>query len=100
MGYGVALFGRCFTGTPNAGLGLSNGDLRDWRLGWRLNSAAPERRTRPHLRTRSAIIESNSSVGMIIIRIYSALGAFTGRCGLRVDASRNEAVSLEIILGT
>ena len=41
MGYGVALFGGRLTGTPNAGLGLSDGDPRDWRFGWQLTSAAP-----------------------------------------------------------
>ena len=41
MGYGVALFGGRFTGTPNAGFGLSDGGARDYRIGWRLNPAAP-----------------------------------------------------------
>ena len=40
VGYGVALFGGRFTGTPNAGFGLSQGG-RDWRLGWRLTPAGP-----------------------------------------------------------
>ena len=40
-GYGLALFGGRFTGTPNAGFGLADGGLRDWRLGWRLTSAVP-----------------------------------------------------------
>ena len=40
-GYGLALFGGRFTGTPNAGLGLADGGLRDYRVGWRLSSAAP-----------------------------------------------------------
>ena len=39
MGYGLALFGDRFTGTPNLGFGLSDGGARDYRLGWRLNSA-------------------------------------------------------------
>ena len=39
-GYGMALFGGRFTGTPNVGLGLSDGGLRDWRIGWRLDAAA------------------------------------------------------------
>ena len=38
-GYGMALFGGGFTGTPNFGLGLADGGARDWRLGWRLTSA-------------------------------------------------------------
>ena len=42
MGYGLALFGDRFTGTPNAGFGLSDGGLRDWRIGWRLTSAVPD----------------------------------------------------------
>ncbi len=41
MGYGVPLFGERFTGTPNAGFGLSGGGARDWRIGWRLTSAVP-----------------------------------------------------------
>ena len=40
-GYGLPLFGGRFTGTPNAGLGLADGGLRDYRVGWRLTSAAP-----------------------------------------------------------
>ena len=40
-GYGLALFGGRFTGTPNAGFGLADGGARDWRLGWRLTSAVP-----------------------------------------------------------
>ena len=31
--------GGGFTGTPNVGFGLSDGGLRDWRLGWRLAPA-------------------------------------------------------------
>ena len=38
VGYGVALFGGAFTGTPYAGLGLSD-TARDYRLGWRLTPA-------------------------------------------------------------
>ncbi len=38
MGYGVALFGGRFTGTPNAGFGLSD-TAREFRMGWRLASA-------------------------------------------------------------
>ena len=38
LGYGMALFGGGFTGTPNLGLGLSEG-AREYRLGWRLTSA-------------------------------------------------------------
>ena len=42
LGYGLAAFGGRFTGTPNLGLGLSDG-ARDWRLGWRLTPAAQDR---------------------------------------------------------
>ena len=38
-GYGLALFGGRFTGTPNAGFGLSDGGARDYRVGWRLAPA-------------------------------------------------------------
>ena len=38
-GYGMALFGDRFTGTPNVGFGMSDGGMRDWRIGWRLTSA-------------------------------------------------------------
>ena len=38
LGYGIALFGGGFTGTPNLGIGLSDTG-RDYRLGWRLTSA-------------------------------------------------------------
>ena len=38
LGYGIALFGGGFTGTPNIGIGLSD-TSRDYRLGWRLKSA-------------------------------------------------------------
>ena len=40
-GYGLALFGDRFTGTPNLGVGLADGGARDYRIGWRLTSAAP-----------------------------------------------------------
>ena len=40
LGYGLALFGDRFTGTPNVGFGLSD-TARDWRIGWRLTSAVP-----------------------------------------------------------
>ena len=39
-GYGIALFGGGFTGTPHLGVGLSD-TSRDYRLGWRLTSARP-----------------------------------------------------------
>ena len=42
LGYGIALFGGGFTGTPNLGVGLSDAG-RDYRLGWRLTSARPRR---------------------------------------------------------
>ncbi len=38
MGYGLALFGDRFTGTPNLGFGLSD-TAREYRIGWRLTSA-------------------------------------------------------------
>ena len=38
LGYGIAMFGGGFTGTPYLGFGLADGG-RDYRLGWRLNSA-------------------------------------------------------------
>ena len=41
IGYGIALFGGGFTGTPNLGFGLSDSGTRDWRVGWRLTSAVP-----------------------------------------------------------
>ena len=41
IGYGIALSGDGFTGTPNLGFGLSDGGARDWRIGWRLTSAVP-----------------------------------------------------------
>ncbi|MDE2914099.1 MAG: fibronectin type III domain-containing protein [Paracoccaceae bacterium] len=38
LGYGLALFGGGFTGTPHVGLGLSETD-REVRMGWRLSPA-------------------------------------------------------------
>ena len=38
VGYGMALWGGGFTGTPNVGFGLSD-TARDYRVGWRLTSA-------------------------------------------------------------
>ena len=38
VGYGMALFGDRFTGTPNVGLGMSE-TAREYRMGWRLTSA-------------------------------------------------------------
>ena len=40
IGYGIAMFGGVFTGTPHAGFGLTQTG-RDYRLGWRLTSAVP-----------------------------------------------------------
>ncbi len=42
VGYGMALLGGHFTGTPELGLGLSEAG-RDWRLGWRLGLAETKR---------------------------------------------------------
>ncbi len=39
LGYGMAMFGGRFTGTPNLGFGLSGAGARDYRIGWRLTSA-------------------------------------------------------------
>ena len=39
VGYGMALFGGGFTGTPNVGLGLSD-TARELRMGWRMNAAS------------------------------------------------------------
>ena len=41
LGYGLSAGGGAFTGTPYAGLGLSESG-RDWRLGWRLGSVRRE----------------------------------------------------------
>ena len=38
VGYGMALLGDRFTGTPNVGFGLSD-TAREYRMGWRLTSA-------------------------------------------------------------
>ena len=38
---GIECFGGRFTGTPNTGIGLSDGGARDDRIGWRLTSAVP-----------------------------------------------------------
>ena len=38
MGYGIAMFGGGFTGTPNVGMGLSD-TARELRMGWRLAPA-------------------------------------------------------------
>ncbi len=40
IGYGMALWGDRFTGTPNVGFGMSD-TAREYRMGWRLTSAAP-----------------------------------------------------------
>ena len=39
MGYGMGLLGIRFTGTPNLGFGMSDGGVRDYRIGWRLTPA-------------------------------------------------------------
>ena len=38
VGYGMALLGDRFTGTPNVGFGMSEA-AREYRMGWRLTSA-------------------------------------------------------------
>ena len=40
VGYGMALWGDRFTGTPNVGFGMSE-TAREYRMGWRLTSAVP-----------------------------------------------------------
>ena len=40
VGYGMALWGNRFTGTPNVGFGMSD-TAREYRMGWRLTSADP-----------------------------------------------------------
>ena len=45
VGYGFPVLGALFTGTPNVGFGLANGDVRDWRIGWRLNSELSDYRS-------------------------------------------------------
>ena len=40
VGYGMALLGNRFTGTPNVGFGFSD-TAREVRMGWRLTSAVP-----------------------------------------------------------
>ena len=42
LGYGLAMLGGAFTGTPNVGFALSSGGARDWRIGWRLTAARPD----------------------------------------------------------
>ena len=42
LGYGLAVFGDRFTGTPNLGFGLSD-TARDYRIGWRLTAAVQDR---------------------------------------------------------
>ena len=42
VGYGMPVLGGRFTGTPEFGVGLSDGG-RDWRLGWRLGVAGSGR---------------------------------------------------------
>ena len=42
LGYGLPVFGGGFTGTPNVGLGVSEG-ARDLRLGWRAEPVARRR---------------------------------------------------------
>ena len=39
VGYGMAVFGGGFTGTPNLGYGVSDGGAREYRMGWRLTWA-------------------------------------------------------------
>ena len=38
LGYGMALLGDRFTGTPNVGFGLSGAGARDYRISWRFTS--------------------------------------------------------------
>ena len=40
VGYGMALWGDRFTGTPHVGFGMSD-TAREYRMGWRLTSADP-----------------------------------------------------------
>ena len=62
-----------------------------------LASPSPdERPMRPIAPNDIAITESRWPVESIV-RFHSALGALTGRCGIREDASRYEAISLALI---
>ena len=40
VGYGLPVLGG-FIGTPNLGIGLADGGVRDWRIGWRLTTVQP-----------------------------------------------------------
>ncbi len=41
-GYGIAVSGGRYTGTPNVGYGASDGGATDWRVGWRLEPVRTE----------------------------------------------------------
>ena len=41
-GYGIAVYGGRYTGTPNVGYGASDGGATDWRVGWRLEPVRTE----------------------------------------------------------
>ena len=60
------------------------------------NPLLGERPVRPIAANDIAITESRSPVESIV-RFHSALGALTGRNGIREDASRYEAISLALI---
>ena len=65
VGYGMAVFGGGFTGTPNVGFGLSEGGAREYRIGWRL-APAVEGVSGPELNfdaTRKEPAEGGAPVG-------------------------------------
>ena len=59
LGYGLAVFGDRFTGTPWAGFGLTESG-RDWRLGWRFTPAG---RRAPDLSLGVEAVRSQADAG-------------------------------------
>ena len=60
------------------------------------NSPPDERQVKPMAANDIALTESRGPVESIV-RFHAALGALTGRNGIREDASRYEAISLALI---
>ena len=89
LGYGLALFGGRYTGTPELGLGLSDAS-REYRLGWRL---AEVRRTGlvfgldvEGARRERAAGEAEHRLGLGVG--WRLEGAGTERLELRLEAAR------------
>ncbi len=84
--YPALVFGYLFVIRANQGADAASGESSPHRI-----------HTGPHMAANDIAILETGRPAETIIRFHSALGALTGRHGIREDASRYEAISLAMI---